>query len=288
MSEKFPYLARQISGPIAKYFGYGIDSVYEKDLEFIEFLSKFSIDNLSGLWLDMLGIIVGLPRPYATIPVPPEAFTFDIPLQVLDGSQHGFSSSKTFTFNGITYTAGYPEGEGGKLDNTKEDRSSVPIGDSMYRQYLKAACSAKKTHSIDGIANVVEVFTKSQKYIISFLNSSPYVQDIQIRMAGNLADYQETLQKAFNSMYTSSPRVFVTVDLSFDEEMKQEMEQIIWDITGDSEDFTISYSYESGNTIFSIVLGQSIAGYQDEIEEAMLERYGSESDIIINVTVAEN
>ena len=44
MAEKFPYLARQINGPIAMSFGKGIDSVYERDAEFIDFLSRFSID----------------------------------------------------------------------------------------------------------------------------------------------------------------------------------------------------------------------------------------------------
>ena len=48
MAEKFPYLARQINGPIAISFGKGIDSVYENDAEFIDFLSRFSIDSLEG------------------------------------------------------------------------------------------------------------------------------------------------------------------------------------------------------------------------------------------------
>ena len=67
-NEKFPYLARQINGDVALAFGYGIDSVYEVDAEFLDFISHFSIDTLYGEWLDKLGIIIGFPRPYATSP----------------------------------------------------------------------------------------------------------------------------------------------------------------------------------------------------------------------------
>ena len=77
MAEKFPYLARQINGPIAESFGKGIDSVYENDAEFIDFLSRFSIDTLEGKWLDALGMLLGLPRPWVEVPMIQEAFLFD-------------------------------------------------------------------------------------------------------------------------------------------------------------------------------------------------------------------
>ena len=77
MAEKFPYLARQINGPIAEYFGKGIDSVYENDADFIDFLSRFSIDNLEGKWLDALGLLLGLPRPWVEVPMIQEALLFD-------------------------------------------------------------------------------------------------------------------------------------------------------------------------------------------------------------------
>ena len=73
MAEKFPYLARQINGPIAESFGKGIDSVYENDAEFINFLSRFSIDALEGKWLDALGMLLGLPRPWVEVPMIQEA-----------------------------------------------------------------------------------------------------------------------------------------------------------------------------------------------------------------------
>ena len=77
MAEKFPYLARQINGPIAMSFGKGIDSVYENDAEFIDFLSRFSIDTLEGKWLDAVGLLLGLPRPWVEVPMIQEAFLFD-------------------------------------------------------------------------------------------------------------------------------------------------------------------------------------------------------------------
>ena len=95
MAEKFPYLARQINGPIAESFGKGIDSVYENDAEFIDFLSRFSIDTLEGKWLDALGLLLGLPRPWVEVPMIQEAFLFDnIPNIVPNPISHAFSTDR--------------------------------------------------------------------------------------------------------------------------------------------------------------------------------------------------
>ena len=105
MSEKFPYLARQINGPIAMSFGNGIDSVYENDAEFIDFLSRFSIDSLEGKWLDALGMLLGLPRPWIEVPMLQEALLFDnIPNIVPNPLSHSFSTDRNVIIGGLVIT----------------------------------------------------------------------------------------------------------------------------------------------------------------------------------------
>lgn len=281
MADKFPYLARQINGPLAKNFGLAIDHIYEKDLPFINFLSSFSLDTLEGDWLDQLGTILGLPRPYVTVPVLSEAFQFDVPLQMLDGMEHGFSSATTITVNGETYS----RNQGGLLDNIYRDTVTVPVTDNQYRKYLRAACAVKKRHSISGIADVVQVFVSSSRYAISFLNTGDYHNDIRITLAANLQDHQETLQNAFNQMFTTSPRIYVDVDLLFDEVyLKQPMEQMIYEITG-STAFQITYTYADSKVVFSVVLDTSLSAYEQDVIDALDEEYGEDEDIEINVSV---
>lgn len=281
MADKFPYLARQINGPLAKNFGLAIDHIYEKDLPFINFLSSFSLDTLEGDWLDQLGTILGLPRPYVTVPVLSEAFQFDVPLQMLDGMEHGFSSATTITVNGETYS----RNQGGLLDNIYRDTVTVPVTDNQYRKYLRAACAVKKRHSISGIADVVQVFVSSSRYAISFLNTGDYHNDIRITLAANLQDHQETLQNAFNQMFTTSPRIYVDVDLLFDEVyLKQPMEQMVYEITG-STAFQITYTYVDSKVVFSVVLDTSLSAYEQDVIDALDEEYGEDEDIEINVSV---
>lgn len=281
MADKFPYLARQINGPLAKNFGLAIDHIYEKDLPFINFLSSFSLDTLEGDWLDQLGTILGLPRPYVTVPVLSEAFQFDVPLQMLDGMEHGFSSATTITVNGETYS----RNQGGLLDNIYRDTVTVPVTDNQYRKYLRAACAVKKRHSISGIADVVQVFVSSSRYAISFLNTGDYHNDIRITLAANLQDHQETLQNAFNQMFTTSPRIYVDVDLLFDEVyLKQPMEQMVYEITG-STAFQITYTYADSKVVFSVVLDTSLSAYEQDVIDALDEEYGNDEDIEINVSV---
>lgn len=48
MEDKFPYLAKQINGPIAECIGKAFDHIYEADQEFLDFLKMFSVDNFYG------------------------------------------------------------------------------------------------------------------------------------------------------------------------------------------------------------------------------------------------
>lgn len=113
MTEKFPYLARQINGPIAISFGKGIDYVYERDAEFIDFLSRFSIDTLEGKWLDSLGLLLGLPRPWVEIPMIQEALLFDnIPNSVPNPISHAFSTDRNVIIGDLVITPN----KGGKFD----------------------------------------------------------------------------------------------------------------------------------------------------------------------------
>lgn len=209
MAEKFPYLARQISGNIAKFFGFGIDYVYEGDQEFIDFLKSFSLDNLYGKWLDILGVIIGIQRPWTTIPTPPNSFIFYGPVENPSADDKAFMKQHGFSDKVSSSTA-----QGGQLDDAtpyqQKDRS--PIGDVEYRMYIRACCRAKKIHSLAGICDVVESMINSTNYKISF-STEDETNDVLVDLPINLLDYKESLQTAFNAMFTSSPRVYVRTNM---------------------------------------------------------------------------
>lgn len=281
-NDKFPYLARQIIGDIAKAFGYGIDHVYEEDSAFINFLSHFSIDNLSDKWLDMLGIILGLPRPYVTKPQLEEAFQFDIPLQMLDGLYHGFSTTHPITIDGVTYD----RRSGGLLDNIYRSVVTEPVGDQVYKKYLYATSLLKKTHSIKNISDVLELFVNSTRYAITFKNDAGYVNDIVITLSATSADYQEALQIAFNKIFTTAPFVIVDMSLYFDDLYTvPEIERIIEEITGTDTGYTVSYTIENKKAVFTITLDNSLAQYENEIRVALEEHFAGASDVIIVIEV---
>lgn len=303
---KFPYLARQINGGIAMNFGKAIDSVYEKDACFIDFLNNFSIYNLSGNWvdgvlvdrngwLDRLGVLVGLPRPYATFSIT-QAFVFDKVPQVMEGVKHGFSSDRTVTIDGVTYEY-VPDSDNpnkgnlvlneevvcGKLDDYYRAMETKPISDVLYREYLKNACFVKKIKSIAGIANVIETFIESYRYAIEFISDN----DILVSVAGSFQDYVDTLQTAFNLIFTTAPRVRVFADAYFEEKF------LVGQITEDVEEytgsnlFTVSYLYEDGYVIFIIDLDPSLEQYKDGVYEMLYEEYSQYDDIQFKVIIQE-
>lgn len=281
-NDKFPYLARQICGDIAKAFGYGIDHIYEEDSNFINFLSHFSIDTLSGEWLDKLGIVLGLPRPYITKPQLEEAFQFDIPMQMLDGLYHGFSTTIPITIDGVQYD----RSNGGLLDNIYRDVVVEPVGDQIYKRYLYATSLLKKTHSIKNISEVLETFVKSTRYAISFKNDSGYINDIIITLSATSADYKEALQIAFNKIFTTAPFVIVDVSLFFDDLYTvPEIEKIIEEITGTDTGYTVVYSIENKKAVFTITLDNSLAQYETEIKEAVEAHFAGATDVVIVVEV---
>lgn len=281
-NDKFPYLARQISGDIAKAFGFGIDHVYEQDQEFIDFLSRFSIDELSGEWLDILGIILGLPRPYASGILEDDAFAFDNTDFLLDGVHHGFSTTTPITIDGVTYD----RSDGGLLSSIYDISEQTPISDVVYRKYLYATSLLKRTHSIQSIAEVLELFMSSTRYAIMFRNDSGFVQDIIIILAGTSADYKKSLQVAFNNIFTTPPFVLVTVSLDFDNIYTVPViENIIKGITGTDTGYTVVYSIENKKAVFTITLNSSLAEYETEIKETVEAHFNSASDVIIVVQV---
>lgn len=281
-NDKFPYLARQISGDIAHAFGYGIDHVYEADKDFITFLSSFSLNTLSGNWLDMLGIVLGLPRPYVSKPQLEEAFQFDIPLQMLDGLYHGFSTSRPITIDGVVYT----RENGGKLNDVYREVRVEQVGDSIYKKYLLATTLLKHVHSIKNIANVLEIFVNSTRYAITFKNDTGYVNDIIITLSATSADYQQALQIAFNNIFTTAPRVLIDVSLYFDELYTVPViEGIIEDVTGSDEGYTVVYSIENLKAVFTITLDSSLVSYENEIRLALEEHFAGATDVVIVINV---
>ena len=285
MAEKFPYLARQINGPVAMSFGKGIDSVYERDAEFINFLSRFSIDTLEGKWLDALGMLLGLPRPWVEVPMIQEALLFDdIPHIVPNPPAHALSTDRNVIIEGPVITPSM----GGKLDDTNRNVSVEPITDNVYRDYLKCACMVKKRHSINGIADVVELFCGSKQYAISFISDVYWLNDILIELPIRLLDYQATLQYAFDKMFTTAPKVLVRIDSSFDNKyITPDVSRIVHDIV-DNDSFSVINFTEIDKLVIDVTLGQINSSYKDEVKEALEEEYSAYNDIVISVTIAEN
>ena len=279
-NDKFPFLARQICGDIAKAFGYGIDHVYEADAEFIDFLSHFSIDTLYGEWLDQLGTIVGFPRPYTTKPF--ESFEFDSTDFMLDGKLHGFSTDEPIIIDGVEYD----RNDGGILDDIYRDISDTPIRDSLYKQYLYAITLLRRTHSLKNIANVIELFISSTRYAITYKNDSGFINDIVIILAGTSADYRDSLQAAFNSIFTTPPFILIDVSIYFDELYTiPEIERIITEVTGETEGFTVTYSIEQRKAVFTITLDSSLAQYENEVKFTVEAHFAGASDVVIIVQV---
>ena len=285
MAEKFPYLARQINGPVAMSLGKGIDSVYERDAEFIDFLSRFSIDTLEGKWLDSLGMLLGLPRPWVEVPMIQEALLFDnIPHILPNPPAHALSTDRNVIIEGSVITPSF----GGKLDDTNRNVSVEPITDNVYRDYLKCACMVKKRHSINGIANVVELFCGSKQYAISFISDVDWMNDILVELPIRLLDYQATLQYAFDKMFTTAPKVLVRIDSSFDNKyITPDVSRIVHDIV-DNDSFSVISFTELDKLVIDVTLGQINSSYKDEVKEALEEEYSAYNDIVISVTIAGN
>ena len=285
MAEKFPYLARQINGPVAMSFGKGIDSVYERDAEFIDFLSRFSIDTLEGKWLDSLGMLLGLPRPWVQVPMIQEALLFDnIPNVVPNPPAHALSTDRNIIIEGSVITPSM----GGKIDDTNRNVSVEPITDNVYRDYLKCACMVKKRHSINGIADVVELFCGSKQYAISFISDVDWLNEILLELPIRLFDYQATLQYAFDKMFTTAPKVLVRIDSSFDNKyITPDVSRIVHDIV-DNDSFSVINFTELDKLVIDVTLGQINSSYKDEVKEALEEEYSAYNDIVISVTIAEN
>ena len=279
-NEKFPYLARQINGDVVTALGYGIDSVYEQDAEFIDFLSHFSIDTLYGSWLDELGIIIGFPRPYLTKPY--ESFEFDSTDYLLDGQLHGFSTDAPILIDGVEYD----RDDGGILDDIYRETTNIPVPDSLYKQYLYAITLLRRTHSLKNIADVIELFIDSTRYAIVFNNEPGYVNDIVIYLAATAADYQDSLQLAFNHVFVTPPFVIVDVSIFFDDVYTvPEIERIIKEITGTESGYTVVYSINHRKAIFTITLDSSLAEYENEIRIALEAHFAGSSDVIIVIQV---
>lgn len=279
-NEKFPYLARQINGDVALALGYGIDYVYEADAEFLDFLSNFSIDTLYGEWLDKLGIIIGFPRPYTTSPT--NSFLFDSPDFLLDGKLHGFSTDEPIIIDGVEYD----RNDGGILSDIYQSEPSVPINDSLYKKYLYAITLLRNTHSLKNLADVIEQFIDSTRYAITFKNEGEFVNDIIIYVAATAGEYKESLQIAFNNVFTTPPFVLVDVSIYFDDLYTvPEIERIIADITGTDTGYTVVYSIENKMAVFTITLDPSLAEYEEEIRLALEVHFASASDVIIIVQV---
>ena len=276
MADNFPFLARQIKGPIAHSFGLGIDHVYEADAEFIDWLSHFSIDNLEGKWLDQLGVILGLPRPYITQKLIENDFEFDIIEHLLDGTLHGFSSTDN-------------REQGGLLEDLHVQKPVVEVSDTLYKRYLKAASLLKRTHSLQNIANVLKIFIESTRFAISFNNTEGYVNDINIILSPTSDQYEDALKKAFKKIFTTSPQIIVNTSLYFDTTYTvPNINKIIEEVTGSTTGYTVTYTLDEieKKAIFTITLSSSLASYEQKIQRAIDIYFAETTDVVINIVVS--
>lgn len=279
-NDKFPYLARQITGDIAKAIGYGIDHVYEQDVEFIDFITHFKIDNLYGEWLDQLGIIIGFPRPYVLKPF--ETFKFDSTDYLLEGIYHGFSTTDTIIIDGVEYD----RNDGGILDDIYRETTETPVSDVLYRRYLTAISLLRKTHSLNNIANVLSQLIDSTRFAIVFNNEPGYINDIVIILAATSADYKESLQIAFDNTFVTPPFVIVDVSVYFDDVYTvPEIKRIIKEVTGTDTGYTVVYSINRKKAVFTITLDESLAEYENEIRIALDAHFAVASDVVIIIEV---
>lgn len=277
MADKFPYLARQINGPIARAFGKGFDHTYEGDVPFLEFLSKFSLDTMSGKWLDALGKVIGMPRPYYQLPDTLNSFMFDTPIWILDADMHGFSTDRPVTIDGKTYT----RENGGLLDAVDKVTSTTPMLDKDYRIYLGAVCEAKNARSLKDIANIVRKIVKSSMFVLEF--SKARFNDVEVILAPPLVSYGDAVKAVFDKVFTTSPTVSVSFDpYFFDRYVLEPMKDVVRGVVG-SDDFTITYIFDVTVFYATITLGDGLEGYRQEVFEAVTDRFGTSDDIVVNV-----
>ena len=214
-----------------------------------------------------------------------EAFLFDnIPSVVPNPISHAFSTDRNVIIGSTVITPSM----GGKFDDPNRSVSVEPISDTIYREYLKCACMVKKRHSINGIADVVELFCGSKQYAITFISDQDWMNDILVELPIRLMDYQATLQYAFDKMFTTAPKVLVRIDASFDNEyITPDVTRIVHDIVGNNS-FSVTNFSELDKLVIDVTLGQINASYRNEVKEALDEEYAAYDDIVISVTVASN
>ena len=226
-----------------------------------------------------------MPRPWVEVPMIQEALLFDnIPHIVPNPVSHAFSTDRNVIIDGTVITPSM----GGKFDDTNRNISVEPISDPIYRDYLKCACMVKKRHSINGIADVVELFCGSKQYAITFISDEDWMNDILVELPIRLMDYQATLQYAFDKMFTTAPKVLVRIDSSFDSEyITPDVRRIVHDIVGNNS-FSVTNFSELDKLVIDVTLGNINAAYRDEVKAALDEEYAAYDDIVISVTVVGN
>lgn len=285
MGDKFPYLAKQINGPIAKCVGLAFDHIYEQDQEFLDFLKMFSVDNFYGKWLDDLGNVIGIQRPYETIPTVEDTFMFDSLQFRLDPDSHGFSTDENTVIDGQLVT----RTNGGMLDNLVREVTEFPINDRSYRRYIKSVCEMKSTMSIQSIADVTQSLVGCSRFSIEFMLNPGLnmVEDIVLTLAPSLINYQNPLQVAFDKLFTVSPKITVELDNDFDETHgRQVMLNIIKGIVGDLTDFSVTYESEEDNIWlinFTVMLGSKSSEYKEAIKSALDEHFKGTYGYVISV-----
>lgn len=279
MAERFPYLARQMAGPVAMSFGKGIDHVYERDTEFIEFMSSFSLDTLSGVWLDRIGTALGMPRPYYMLPDTMSVFMFDSTVFVLDGDSHGFSTESPVMVGGKRVT----RDNGGLLDDIFKNQAISPMVDKDYRRYIYAACRAKRARSVKAIVDVLEGVTGSGMYVVDFEDNSGMGYMVKVTLPVSLIPYKEALEGVFGLVFTVEPVIRFEFDpYFFDRYLVSRMRDVVLSVTG-SENFTIKYLYDVTVLYVTVTLGDTTMGYEDEVRRALDEEFGGHGDLVITV-----
>lgn len=252
MSERelqFPYLARQMNGPIAMAIGKGIDYVYSQDNDIIEFLSNFNLDNLTGKWLDALGKLIGIPRYYIDTNTYNRLFVFeDVPAIGIDGEAHGFSTVND-SQNGGHLSDGKPYYDT-NISQSVDEQNLEPISDALYRTFIKGCIAIKYNKSIKSLEECLIFLMKSHRFVIEY----DQYNDINIKVSASYYNDIAVFQDIMNRTYRYSPKVYIQSSLTIEQDyLIPYIESLIEPIIPVSY-FSATYAYSNKRVVITITI----------------------------------
>jgi hypothetical protein len=138
------------------------------------------IDTAEGVWLDYIGDIVGVPRPFEPIP-DDEIFTFKAKGET-DDPDKGFGSTSNPLIGGVFQT----------IDGVTTD---VPASDETYRLYIKAKASI--TFDRGTVQDIWKLVDFLYPTLTDINVTSPNVGELKIETTPLLTSFERRLVEKF-------------------------------------------------------------------------------------------